>query len=82
VKDENIYVFICAKSSYRDRTFEYSGAYSIGKNVNFDDIRDRLTKDMNECFEEYYFDEINPFPRAVITSMNEISKELYERLCQ
>lgn len=80
-KDENIYVFICAKSNYFGNTFEYSGTYSIGKTANWDDVRDRVTKDMNKCFEEY-LDGINTLPRAGITSMNEISKELYDRLHQ
>ena len=81
MKDENIYVFICAKSIYFGNTFEYSGTYSIGKNANWDDVIDRLTEDMNESFKEC-FDELNPLPRAGITCMNEISKELYDRLHQ
>lgn len=80
-KDENIYVFICAKSNYFGSTFEYSGTYSIGKNVNWENVRDRITEEMNESFGEY-LDGINPLPRAGITSMNEISKELYDRLHQ
>ena len=81
MKDENIYVFISAKSTYYGRAFEYSGTYAIGKNANWDDVIDRITEDMNESFKEY-LDRINPLPRAGITSMNEISKELYDRLHQ
>ena len=81
LKDENIYVFICAKSSYRGNTFEYGGTYVIDKNTNLDDVVDRITKDMNEDFEEH-LDGITPIPSAVITCMNEISKELYDRLHQ
>lgn len=81
-KDKNIYVFICAKSNYLGTIFEHSGTYAISKDTNWDDVIDRITKEMNEEFEEYYFDEINPLPRPGITAMNEISKELYERLHQ
>ena len=81
MKDEKIYVFICAKSMYYGDTFEYSDTYAIGKNANWDDIIDHITKVMNENFEEY-LDGINPLPRAGITSINEISKELYDRLHQ
>ena len=81
-KDENIYVFICAKSNYLGNRFEYSGTYAIGKNANWDDVIDHITKEMNKQFEEYFVDEIGPLPRAGITSMNEISKELYDRLHQ
>lgn len=77
-KDENIYVFICAKSNYFGSTFEYSDTYAIGKNDNWDDVIDRITEKMNESFEEY-LDGLTPLPRAGITSMNEISKELYDR---
>ncbi len=80
-KDENIYVFICAKSNYFGSTFEYSDTYAIGKNDNWDDVIDRITEEMNESFEEY-LDGLNPLPRAGIVSMNEISKELYDRLHQ
>ena len=80
-KDENIYVFICAKSNYFGSTFEYSDTYTIGKNDNWDDVIDRITEEMNESFEEY-LDGLNPLPRAGIVSMNEISKELYDRLHQ
>lgn len=80
-KDENIYVFICAKSNYFGSTFEYSDTYAIGKSDNWDDVIDRITEEMNESFEEY-LDGLNPLPRAGITSMNEISKELYDRLHQ
>ena len=79
--DENIYVFICAKSNYFGSTFEYSGTYAIGKSANWDDVRDRITEEMKESFADY-LDETNPLPRAGITSMNEISKELYDRLHQ
>lgn len=81
MKDENIYVFICAKSNYFGNTFEYSGTYAITKDANWDDVIDRITKEMNESFEKY-LDGLNPLPRAGITSMNEISKELYDRLHQ
>lgn len=80
-KDEYIYVFICAKSNYFGQIFEYSGTYAIDKNVNMNNVIDHVTKEMNESFEEY-LDGINPLPRAGITSMNEISKELYDRLHQ
>lgn len=79
--DENIYVFIHAKSTYYGRIFEYSGTYSITKDANWDNVIDRITDEMNESFKEY-LDGINPLPRAGITSMNEISKELYDRLHQ
>ncbi len=81
MEDENIYVFICAKSNYFGSMFEYSGTYAIGKSANWDDVVDRITEEMNESFEEY-LDGLNPLPRAGITSMNEISKELYDRLHQ
>lgn len=81
MEEENIYVFICAKSNYFGNTFEYGGTYAIGKNVNLDDVIDRITKDMNEDFEEY-LDELNPIHQVCITGMNEISKELYDRLHQ
>ncbi len=81
MKDENIYVFICAKSNYFGSTFEYSGTYAISKDANWDNVIDRITMDMNECFKEH-FDEVSPLPRAGITSMSEISKELYDRLHQ
>lgn len=80
-KDEDIYVFICAKSTYHTTTFEYSSAYAIGKDANLDDVIDRITEDMNKHF-EVYLGKIDKLPRAGITSMNEISKELYERLSQ
>ena len=86
MKDENIYVFICAKSNYFGSTFEYSGIFAITKDVNWDNLIDRITEKMNEAFEESldeeYLDEVGPLPRAGITSMNEISKELYDRLHQ
>ncbi|MBQ2175587.1 MAG: hypothetical protein II453_11170 [Alphaproteobacteria bacterium] len=80
MKDKNIYVFICAKSHYGNNTFEYSGTYGISKNANLDDVIDHITKDMNKNFGKY----LNgiTLPRAAITSMNEISKELYDRLRQ
>lgn len=81
MKDEFIYVFICAKSNYFGHTFEYSDTYAIAKDANLDNIIDHITKDMNESFEEY-LDGLNPLPRAGITCMNEISKELYDRLHQ
>ena len=81
MEDENIYVFICAKSNYFGNTFEYSGTYAIAKDANWDDVIDSITKEMNESFEEY-LDGLNPLPRVGITSMNEISKELYDRLHQ
>ena len=80
-KDENIYVFICAESKYFGNTYEYSGPYSIGKDENWDDLRDNITEVMNKCFEEY-LDGMGSLPLAGITSMNEISKELYDRLSQ
>ena len=80
-KDEYIYVFICAKSNYFGQTFEYSATYAIGKDANMDSIIDHVTEEMNKGFEEC-LDGINPLPRAGITSMNEISKELYDRLHQ
>jgi len=80
-KDENIYVFICAKSNYFGQTFEYSATYAIGKDANMDNVIDHVTEEMNERFEDY-LDGLNPLPRAGITSMNEISKELYDRLHQ
>ena len=78
-KDEYIYVFICAKSNYFGQTFEYSNTYAIGKDANWDNVTDYVTEEMNKKFEEY-LDGLNPLPRAGITSMNEISKELYDRL--
>lgn len=81
MKDENIYVFICAKSNYFGSTFEYSGTYAIGKDANWDNVIDHITEEMNERFKEQ-FDEIDSLPRAGITCMNEISKELYDRLHQ
>jgi hypothetical protein len=81
MKDENIYVFICARSNYFGNTFEYSGTYAIAKDANWDNVIDHITEEMNESFEEY-LDGINPLPRAGITCMNEISKELYDRLHQ
>lgn len=80
-KEEYIYVFICAKSNYFGQTFEYSTTYAIGKDANMDSVIDHVTEEMNKNFEEY-LDEINQLPRAGITSMNEISKELYDRLHQ
>lgn len=80
-KDENIYVFICAKSNCYGRTIVYSGAYSISKDANMDDVIDYITEDMNEYFEEK-LGGIGQLPRVCITSMNEISKELYDRLHQ
>ena len=80
-KDEYIYVFICAKSNYFGQIFEYSGTYAISKDINMDNVIDHVTEEMNKGFEEY-LDGINPLPRAGITSMNEISKELYDRLHQ
>ena len=81
MEDENIYVFICAKSNYFGNTFVHSGTYAIAKDANWDDVIDSITKEMNESFEEY-LDGLNPLPRVGITSMNEISKELYDRLHQ
>ena len=81
MEDENIYVFIHAKSNYYGRVFECSGIYSIGKDTNWGDVVDSITDEMNESFKEY-LDGVNPLPRAGITSMNEISKELYDRLHQ
>lgn len=81
MESENIYIFICAKSNYFGSIFEYSGTYAISKDANWDNVIDRITEDMNEIFKER-FDEANPLPRACITCMNEISKELYERLHQ
>lgn len=81
MKDENIYVFICANSIYFGTTFEYSGTYAISKDANWDNVIDRITEDMNESFKECLVGS-NPLPRAGITCMNEISKELYDRLHQ
>ena len=80
-KDENIYVFICAESNYFGQTFKYSATYAIGKDANMDNVIDHVTEEMNKNFEDY-LDGINPLPRAGITSMNEISKELYDRIHQ
>lgn len=81
MKDENIYVFIRARANYFGQIFEYSDTYSIGPSVNQDDIYEQLAKDMNEYFKDY-LDDINPITRPGITTMNEISKELYDRLHQ
>lgn len=79
-KDENIYVFIYAVAAYFGNTFEYGGTFSVGKDDNWNDVRDHVTEEMNKYFEEYL--ERGPLPRARITSINEISKELYDRLHQ
>lgn len=81
MKDENIYVFICAKANYFGDTFEYSDTYCITPTASQDDIYERLAEDMNEYFKEY-LDGIHPIPRPGITCMNEISKELHDRLRQ
>jgi hypothetical protein len=81
MEDENIYVFIYARSNYFGNTFEYSGTYAIAKDANWDNVIDHITEEMNESFKEY-LDGVNPIPRAGITYMNEISKELYDRLRQ
>ena len=81
MKDNKIYVFINGKSYYFNRTFEYCGTYAICKNANWDDLIDHITKEMNEIFKEE-LDGTYQLPRATITCMNEISKELYERLHQ
>ena len=81
MKDENIYVFINAKSNYFGHIFEYSGTYAISKDADWNNVIDHITEEMNEAFEEF-LDGINPLPRAGITCMNEISKELYDRLHQ
>jgi len=80
-KDEYIYVFICAESNYFGQTFKYSSTYAISKDANMDNVIDHVTEEMNKNFEEC-LDGLNPLPRVGITSMNEISKELYERLHQ
>jgi len=79
-KDENIYVFIYAAAAYFGNTYEYGGTFSVGKDDNWDDVRDHVTEEMNKYFEEYL--ERGPLPCARITSINEISKELYDRLHQ
>ena len=81
MKDENIYVFIRAKANYFGQMLEYSDTYSIGPSVSQDDIYEQLAKDMNEYFKDY-LDGINPITRPGIATMNEISKELYDRLHQ
>ena len=78
--DENIYVFLRAKSVVNGQTFEYSNSYAIGKDVNMDCLRKAVTEDMNNECEEYL--DIYTIPTATIVSMNEISKKLYDRLHQ
>ena len=78
--DENIYVFLRAKSVLNGQTFEYSGTYAIGENVDMECLRKTVTEDMNIEFEEYL--DIYTIPTATIVHMNEISKKLYDRLRQ
>ncbi len=77
MKNKKIYLFICAKYL----TFEYSGIYAIAKDANWDDLINHITNLMRE-HSGNYFNGVNPPPRAIITCMNEISKELYDRLNQ
>lgn len=78
--DENIYVFLRAKSVLNGETFDYSGTYAIGENVDMECLRKAVTEDMNIEFEEYL--DIYTIPTATIVYMNEISKKLYDRLRQ